>query len=92
MNLFGGFVPKLGTLGGGVWAFTHWAARAIVAVELGHGQGLSGKYFDANVPAEHRTPDYGSDLGILLAFAAATHLCALLMLLRSNKARTGWLF
>jgi hypothetical protein len=75
-----------------VWAYTHWAARAIVAVELGHGQGLSGKLFDANVPNEHRTPNYGRDLGNLLIFAVVTHAAALVLLLRSNKARTGWLF
>jgi len=92
LNLFGGFVPRLGD--GAVWAYTRWSARAIVAVELGHGQLKGSLYsgaFNSLIPEEHADPDYGTDLGHLLLFAAVTHAASLVLLLRTNRARKGLL-
>ena len=88
MNLFGGFVPRLGD--GAVWAYTRYSARALVAVELGEGHNTLSS-FNTLVPEEHRYADYGKDLLILLLFAAVTHAASVILLLRTNKARKGYL-
>lgn len=87
MNLFGGFVPRLGD--GAVWAYTRYSARALVAVELGEGHNTLSS-FNTLVPEEHRYADYGKDLLYLLLFAAVTHAASMVLLLRTNKARKGY--
>jgi len=74
LNLFGGFVPLIGT--GAVWSYTHWTARAFVAIELADGYGLSDSFFRWVVGEEWEVPNWPRDLGILwlitlLAFALA---------------------
>ena len=88
MNLFGGFVPRLGD--GAVWAYTRYSARALVAVELGEGHNTLSS-FDTLVPEPHRVANYGQDLLNLLIFAAITHVASIILLLRTNKARKGYL-
>ena len=87
MNLFGGFVPMVGT--GGYWAYTRWAQRAFVTIELVHGYGLSASEYDAFVTPEWVRPDWRADLGCLGAFAAATAgiALALTMLLHRDRQR-----
>lgn len=87
MNLFGGFVPRLGD--GAVWAYTRYSARALVAVELGEGHNTLSS-FNTLVPEDHRYADYGKDLLYLLLFAAVTHAASMVLLLRTNKARKGY--
>ena len=74
LNLFGGFVPLLGT--GAVWAYTRWTARAFVAIELAEGYGLGDALFKWTVGEEWQAANWPRDLGILwlisvLAFALA---------------------
>lgn len=91
LNLFGGFVPMIGN--GAVWAYTRHSARAIVAVEIAHGQ-LQGDptgMFDRLVPDQHQHADYGQDLANLLITAVVTHVAAYILLRRTNKARKGWI-
>lgn len=47
MNLFSGFVPKLGE--GGVWAFTRHFQRSLLAVELIYGWGLDPQTYDRSM-------------------------------------------
>jgi hypothetical protein len=77
LNLFGGFVPLIGT--GAVWAYTHWTARAFVAMELAEGYGLSKTVFDYVVSSlgnEWLVSNWPRDLGILWLFALATFAVA----------------
>lgn len=76
-NLFGGFVPMIGN--GAVWAYTRWSARAILAAELDQGEGL-GPLFDPVVSSEHRSPNFGADIGILALFILGTHACGYALL------------
>ncbi len=87
LNLFGGFVPKIGT--GGAWCYTHWAQRAIVTVELVEGYGLSAATFNTMVPPEWRNPDWRADVGALWGIAALTTCLALVCTLKchADKAR-----
>ena len=56
LNLFGGFVPLIGT--GAVWAYTHWTARAFAAIELSDGYGLSVAVFKYVVGKEWEGADW----------------------------------
>jgi hypothetical protein len=74
LNLFGGFVPLIGT--GAVWCYTRYTARAFVAIELVDGYGLSETSFRWEVGKEWENANWPMDLGILwlitfLAFSLA---------------------
>ena len=70
LNLFGGFVPMVGTYGG--WAYTHWSQRAFAAIELTEGYGLDAATFNMVVPKEWRDSDWRTDVGVLFAMTALT--------------------
>jgi len=74
LNLFGGFVPLIGT--GAVWAYTHWTARAFVAIEIGDGFGLGGSFFRWEVGKEWDKPNWPRDLGILWLISILTFALA----------------
>jgi ABC-type transport system involved in multi-copper enzyme maturation permease subunit len=86
-NLFGGFVPMIGS--SGEWAYTHWAQRALVALELKEGRDMTQAQFNVLVDKEWENADYGQDLGILLGFSLALHVAAFtaLALRRKDKQR-----
>jgi hypothetical protein len=75
LNLFGGFVPMVGTYG--VWAYTHWAQRAFATNELLLGYKVDRALYDALVPDEWMSPDFYADIGYLIVMAALTAALAL---------------
>ena len=77
----------IGTYGG--WAYTHWAQRAIVALELQQGYGLSDAAFNTMVPKEWRDPAWQLDVGVLWAITGLTLALALgcTLALHKDKAR-----
>jgi hypothetical protein len=87
LNIFGGFVPLLGK--GAVWCYTHFTARAFVAIELADGYGLSDQLFGWIVGTEWATPDWPRDLGVLclIALLALVLAFALTVALYRDKRR-----
>ncbi len=85
MNLFGGFVPAVGTMGG--WAYTHWAQRSLVSIELVLGYGLSPPSYNSVVSKEWAGPSWGADVGIMWGIAALTAALALACTLRCHRDR-----
>ena len=77
LNLFGGFVPLIGT--GAIWCYTHWTARAFVAIELSEGYGLSPQIFSWVAGTEWKDPDWPRDLGVLCLIALLAFALALLL-------------
>ncbi len=76
-NLFGGFVPLIGT--GAVWAYTRWTARAFAALEVGDGYGLSGDIYNWVAGDEWQHADWPRDLGVLALIALLLFGLALLI-------------
>ena len=86
LNLFGGFVPLIGT--GAVWSYTHWTARAFVAIELSDGYGLSPQVFRWVVGKEWEVAYWPRDLGILwLISALAFSLAFVISVTRFREKR-----
>ena len=78
LNLFGGFVPKLGEGLMGDISYTHYSARAIAAVELYHGWNIT-TGFNKLVPNEWKNPDVPKDCGVLLEIAVVVYLISYLL-------------
>ena len=73
LNLFGGFVPKLGDNPQGKLFAQHWLSRAMVAVELQYGQLINEiKIFNSLVPNAWADPDWSQDLGILFLITVSS--------------------
>jgi hypothetical protein len=75
LNLFGGFVPQVGSYG--YWAYTHWAQRAFAANELLLGYKVERSLFNALVPSEWEDPDFAADVGYLVVMSVLTAALAL---------------
>jgi len=86
-NLFGGFVPMIGN--NGKWAYTHWAQRALMTLELQQGYGLTMAQFNSFVNSEWEAPNYGFDLGMLVVIAIIINVGAFVVLAvrRHDKQR-----
>lgn len=94
--LFSGFVPLLGD--NAVWAYSRWAQRSLLAIELVEGWKLETtprpgqrlSVYDLSMfTKEHRNPDWGRDLWILTVTALVTYVVgfALLALRHRDKQR-----
>lgn len=83
LNLFGGFVPMVGS--DGQWAYTHWAQRAFATNELLLGYSVTRELYDTLVPEEWESPDFHADVGYLFAIAALTALLALALTVGLNR-------
>ena len=78
LNLFGGFVPMVGSYGG-YWAYTHYAQRAFATNELLWGFKVDLDLYNALVPDEWESPDFAADIGYMAVMALLT--CALALAL-----------
>jgi hypothetical protein len=77
LNLFGGFVPKLGDGFIGPLMYTHWSARAIAAVELQLGFNIrDNEMFNTLVPGPWHDPDWPRDVGNMLIITCVTNTVA----------------
>jgi ABC-type multidrug transport system ATPase subunit len=87
LNLAGGFVPLLGK--NGAWAYTHWTARAFVAIEIGDGYNITGEMFDYVARTEWAKQNWQRDLGVLclIATIAFAFALALTITLYRDKRR-----
>jgi hypothetical protein len=71
-----------------VWSYTHWTARAFVAIELSDGYGLSPQVFRWVVGKEWEVADWPRDLGILwLISALAFSLAFVISVTRFREKR-----
>lgn len=92
LNLFSGFVPKIGDGGIGYIMYTHWAARAIVANELISGQGIdTNEDYNNIVPKNWKNPNIAKDSGLMILIACLLCLTSLCLLYFNNRrvARFG---
>ena len=77
LNLFGGFVPKLGDGAIGKIFYTHWVARALAATELRYGYLIKDdSIYNSIVGSNWENYDYPSDLGNILIIALVTLMFA----------------
>ena len=74
LNLAGGFVPMIGK--GAVWAYTHWTARAFVAIELNAGYGIAEPMYGWVTNDEWDVPDWPRDIGVICLFSVLTFALA----------------
>jgi energy-coupling factor transporter ATP-binding protein EcfA2 len=87
LNLAGGFVPMLGK--GAVWAYTHWTARAFVAIELNAGYGIAEPMFTWITNDEWAIPNWPRDIGVICLFSVLTFALAFVISVKfhSDKRR-----
>jgi ABC-type multidrug transport system ATPase subunit len=87
LNLAGGFVPMLGK--GAVWAYTHWTARAFVAIELNAGYGITEPMFRWITNDEWDVPNWPRDIGVICLFSVLTFALAFVISVKfhSDKRR-----
>jgi hypothetical protein len=85
LNLFDGFVPKLGDDPIGKIFITHWMARGLAAVEMNKGSGLDRKSFNQIVPPVWEDPNWQNDVGVLVLFAVVTFVLAFAIFVWQNR-------
>lgn len=85
LNLFSGFVPKLGDSFLGLIMFTRWSARALVTVELKYGHGLEDEDYNQTVPESWKDPDFGYDCGIMVLIGIILMSLAYFFILYTNR-------
>jgi hypothetical protein len=78
INLFSGWVPLLGKSGG--WAYTHWTLRALTALELINGQGISVDMYNSFAQDEWQSPDVNAAIGYLILISLITNIVAYILL------------
>jgi len=84
LNLFSGFVPKIGNGPIGTIMYTHWAARAFTAAELIDGQKISVSDFNQIVPSEWQNPSFARDCGAIVLIGVLIQVVAVGLLFYRN--------
>lgn len=86
LNLFSGFVPKIGDGDIGTVMYTHYSARAITAVELKYGQGVSDvSDFNSVVPDPWKFPNLGNDCAGMIVIGLVLLFLSFVTLLYRNQ-------
>jgi ABC-type Mn2+/Zn2+ transport system permease subunit len=86
LNLFDGFVPKLGDKPIGPLFFSYYLSRAIAAVEVYYGQNIKNiDTFNSIVGSAWKNPSFGKDLWVLLIITVGTMAIAYALFLYANR-------